>query len=213
MSSSTTVVALILSASISARANTIVQIVTETPSGSNSNVTNGHPQTVFSVVPTFNQFNPADGTLVSATLSWSASGILDLTATTFGGAVYANGIAGMSYQTTADNETWKIPVDTTTVNFSISGSESLTLADVTGTGSFDEGPFAETYQLQGGLFPDSFSTGPTSGTFTLTYDFTPVTNTATVPEPASALYLFTTIPLLALSWFARATASRRQGRR
>ena len=46
----------------------------------------------------------------------------------------------------------------TTVDFSISGTDHLGLSSVTGTGTFNVGAFAETYQLQQGFFPASYDT-------------------------------------------------------
>ncbi len=179
-----TVSALLSFAGTLAHAGVITQTVNLTASGSNNNVTNGHILTVFDLIPSFNQFNPATGTLVSATLGWSASGHLTVAGNNEGQAI-------MSYETSSDTETWNIYGGSTGLTFSISGSESLNLAAVTGTGSFPQGHFKETYQLQQGFFPASFTTGETAsaGTFTLTYDYTTANDTASTPEPASFLYV------------------------
>jgi hypothetical protein len=140
------------------------QTVSFNPSGSNNNVTNGHLVTVFNVTPTFNKFNPGLGTLLAATLQWVGTGSLIV-----GG--NNEGVAIMSYALSADTETWNIFGGSTTLNFSISGSESLDLAASTGTGTFSPSNFTETYQLQQGFFPATFSTGTTSGNFTLEYDY------------------------------------------
>jgi hypothetical protein len=112
----------------------------------------------------------------------------------------------MTYDTTSDTETWNIYGGNTTVDFSISGTDHLGPSSVTGTGTFNVGAFAETYQLQQGFFPDSYDTGTTSGTFTLTYDYTPAGGgppPATVPEISSLSYLSTIIVLLAAAAKAR----------
>ena len=171
-----------------AQASTITQTLTLTPSGSNGNVTNGHLLLVFDVSPSFNQFNPALGPLNSAELVWTGSGSLTVTGNN-------EGVAVMSYETTSDAETWNIFGGSTAVNFSLSGSELLNLATVTGTGTFHQGDFKETYQLQQGFFPATFSTGPTTGTFTFTYDYG-------TPEPASIMMVSAGIALLTL-WFRR----------
>ena len=192
--------ALVVLACSSARADIIVtETVTENPSGSDSNVTNGHVLTVFTDTPAFAKFDSMLGTLISATLSWSATGSLTVTGNNEGQAI-------MSYATSADTETWNIFGGQTTLNFSISGSEALTLSDVTGTGNFNEGPFAETYQLQQGFFPDMFSTGATAGTFTVKFDYTvpgPPPPPPPVPEPAGLTY-FTALSLGALVLYSRA---------
>jgi hypothetical protein len=168
-----------------------VQTVSYSPSGSNNNVTNGHLVTVFSFTPTFNKFDPALGTLVTATLQWTGAGSL----TVFGN---NEGVAVMSYGTSSDAETWNIYGGSTTVNFSISGSVSLDPATVTGTGKVSDGNFIETYQLQQGFFPASFSTGPTSGNVTLEYDYTNGSIQTTAPEPSTLGYALAGIGLVAL---------------
>jgi hypothetical protein len=186
----------------SAFADTIVQPVSETPSGSSNNITNSAVLGVFSVTPTFNDFNPTLGTLNSATLTWSATGSLTVTGNNEGQAV-------MSYVTSSDTESWNIFGGSTTVNFSISGTDDLSLASVTGTGTFNAGAFAETYQLQQGYFVPaaSYSTGPTSGTFTLTYVYTlpvqPPPPGNTVPEVSSVSYLPAGMLLLVVALRAR----------
>ena len=165
----------------SAFADTITnQQIVETPSGSDSNVTNSAVLTVFSVTPSFNQFNPALGTLVSATLAWTATGSLTVDGNNEGQAI-------LSFNGDSDTEGWNIYGGSTTVDFSLNGSGAVSLAAVTGTGKVNFGPFAETYQLQQGYFPASFSSGTTSGTFTLTYDYT--LPTAPTPEVSSLSYL------------------------
>jgi hypothetical protein len=168
-----------------------IQTVSYNPSGSNNNVTNGHLVTVFSVTPSFNMFDPALGTLVAATLQWTGTGSL----TVFGN---NEGVAVMSYGTSSDAETWNIYGGSTTVNFSIGGSESLDLATVTGLGKLSKGSFMETYQLQQGFFPASFSTGPTSGNVTLEYDYTNGSIQTAAPEPSTLGYALAGIVLLAL---------------
>jgi hypothetical protein len=176
-------IAFAVCACVAARADSLVQTVTLTPSGSNDNVTNGDVYTVFNDAVNFNQFNSTLGTLNSATLSWSGAGSL-----TVGGNF--EGQATMSYQTSSETEGWNIDGGSTTVDFSISsgGDESLSLAGLTGSGAVTEGSFDETFQLSQGLFPDSFATGPTSGTFTLAYDYTP-------PLPPSSPLLFRNYPV------------------
>jgi hypothetical protein len=49
----------------------------------------------------------------------------------------------------------------------------MALAGLTGNGTVNEGDFDETFQLAQGYFPASYATGTTSGTFTLTEDYTP----------------------------------------
>jgi hypothetical protein len=187
----------------SAFADTIVQPVSESPSGSESGITNSDVLGVFSVTPTFNEFNPTLGTLDSATLTWSASGSLTVTGNNEGQAV-------MSYDTSSDTETWNIFGGSTAVSFSISGTDDLSLASVTGTGTFNAGAFAETYQLQQGYFipAASYSTGPTSGTFTLTYVYTlpvpPPPPGNTVPEVSSVSYFPAGILLFIVAFRARA---------
>jgi|ERR1017187_5956711 hypothetical protein len=188
----------------SAFADTIVQPVTESPSGSNNNITNSDVLGVFSVTPTFNEFNPSLGTLDSATLTWSATGSLTVTGNNEGQAI-------MSYDTSSDTETWNINSfgGSSTMNFSISGTDDLSLGSVTGTGTFNAGAFAENYQLQQGyFFGNSFSTGPTSGTFTLTYDYTlpvpPPPPGNTVPEVSSVSYFPAGILLFVVALRARA---------
>jgi hypothetical protein len=191
----TVVVAFAVCACAVAHANDIVQTVTLTPSGSDTNVTNGDVLTVFNDAVDFNRFNSTLGTLTSATLSWSGTGSL-----TVGGNL--EGQAIMSYQTSSDSETWNIYGGSTTVDFSISSAspESLALAGLTGTGTVTEGDFEETFQNQGGLYPDSYATGSTSGTFTLTYDYTPPgpppPPPSVAPELPSFTYLFTGLLLV-----------------
>jgi hypothetical protein len=168
-----------------------IQTVSYNPSGANNNVTNGHLVTVFSLTPTFNMFDPALGTLVTATLQWTGAGSL----TVFGN---NEGVAVLSYGTSSDAETWNIYGGSTTVNFSIGGSESLDPATVTGFGKVSKGNFMETYQLQQGFFPASFSTGPTSGTITLEYDYSNGTIQTTAPEPSTLGYVLAGIVLVAL---------------
>jgi hypothetical protein len=72
---------------------------------------------VFDVSPTFNLFNPADGTLTAASLTWSASGSLSVSGNFQGQAI-------MSYETSSQLQGWNINGGSTTVNFSISGTES-----------------------------------------------------------------------------------------
>ncbi len=107
------VTAIALFACAAVRADTLVQSVTLTPSGSNSNVTSGDLLTVFSDAVTFNQFDPTLGTLTGATLAWTATGSL-----TVGGNL--QGEATMAYGASFDNETWNIQGGSTTVDFSIS---------------------------------------------------------------------------------------------
>ncbi len=200
-------VGLIAFGCVSARADILTQTVTKTPSGSDNNVTNSDVLTVFSVTPTFNEFNSSLGTLLSATLTWSASGSLTVTGNNEGQVI-------MSYDTSSDPEGWNIFGGSTAVGLSISGTDSLGLAGVTGTGTFNEGPFLETYQLQQGYFipAATFSTGSTSGTFTLTYDYTPPgappPPPPSVPEISSVSSLSTAVLLLFAIQFAR---SRRKG--
>lgn len=188
------VLALAAFACAAVRADTEVQTQTLTPSGSSDNVTNGDVITVFSDAVTFDQFNSSLGTLTGATLAWSATGSL-----TVGGNL--QGEATMAYGASFDNETWNIQGGTTTVDFSISspGPEILNVAGLTGTGTLNEGNFVETFQNQGGYFPDSFSTGTTSGSFVLTYDYTPLAPpppAPAVPELPSFAYLFTALLLV-----------------
>jgi hypothetical protein len=121
------------------------------------------------------------------------------------------GEAIMSFASSSDPETWNIFGGTTTVSFSISGSEGLSLTGLTGTGTVDEGPFAETFQNQGGYFPDTYQTGATSGTFTITYNYTPAgappppppPPPPSVPEMSSVSYLFTSVSLIGLVLLGR----------
>jgi hypothetical protein len=187
-----------------AQAGTIMQTVNLSPSGSDSNVTNGHLITAFDVSPSFNQFNPAVGTLVSATLGWDAAGSMNVN-----GNFKGQGI--MSYETSSDTEGWNIYGGSTTVNFSLSGTELLNLATVTGTGTFSQGDFKETFQLQEGYFPASFTTASTSGNFTLTYAYSSPTDDSTptdTPEPASIMYVSPGIALLALGFRRRLNQQR-----
>lgn len=188
----TVVLAFAVCACAAAHAAEITQTVTLTPSGSDTNVTNGHVFTVFSDAVDFSQFNSTLGTLTSATLSWSGTGSLSVSGNLEGQAI-------MSYQTSSDTETWNIFGGTTTVDFSISSTspETLALAGLTGSGTVAEGAFDETFQNTGGLFPDSYATGSTSGTFTLTYDYTPLgpppPPPSATPELSSFTYLFTAL--------------------
>jgi hypothetical protein len=183
------VIAFALCACAAARADNIVQPVTLTPSGSNDNVTNGNTFTVFSVPVDFIQFDSTLGTLTSATLSWLGTGSL-----TVGGNF--EGQAIMSYRSSSDNEGWNIYGGNTTVDFSISGVDSLSLAGLTGSGTVTEGYFDETFKNTAGDFPDTYATGATSGTFTLTYDYTPAGEPSVVPELSSFTYIFTTLLLV-----------------
>src|SRR5882762_886525 len=126
-----------------ARAGTVItQTISLNASGSNNNVTNGKTLTVFSLAPSFNKFDPALGTLFSATLQWTGTGSLVVGGNNEGRAI-------MSYETSSDTETWNIYGGSTTLNFAIGGSESLLdLTAVTGIGTFTRGTFLETYQLQ-----------------------------------------------------------------
>jgi hypothetical protein len=188
---------------VCARADIDTEDVVLSPSGSDNNVTDGSVITVFSDEVHIDQFNSSLGTLISATLSWDATGSLTVENNMEGQGV-------MSYQTSSDPEGWNITTfgGTATVDFSISGSEALSLTGLTGTGKVDEGPFAETFQNQGGYFPDTFQTGATSGTFTITYDYTPAgapppPPPPSVPEMSSVSYLFTSVSLIGLFLFGR----------
>jgi hypothetical protein len=180
-----------------ARADDVVQTVTLTPSGSDNNVTNSDVLTVFSDAVDFNKFNSALGTLDSATLSWTGSGSLTVSGNMEGQAI-------MSFQSSSDTETWNIFGGSTTVDFGISNAgESLALTGLTGSGTVDEGSFAETFQEQEGYFIPTvtYATGPTTGTFVLTYDYTPPSDAPpppppTVPELPSFAYLFTALLLV-----------------
>lgn len=190
------ILAFAVCACAAAHANSIVQTVTLTPSGSNDNVTNADVLTVFSDPVSFNQFNSSLGTLTSATLSWTGSGSL-----TVGGNLQGEAI--LSFLTSSDPQTWNIFGGATTVDFSISsgGNQSLSLTGLTGSGTVDEGAFLETFQNQGGLYPDSYATGTTTGTFVLTYDYTvaapPPPPPAATPELPSFAYLFTALLFVA----------------
>jgi hypothetical protein len=166
------------------------QTVTFTPSGSNNNVTNGHLLTVFSVTPTFNKFDPGLGTLVSATLQWVGSGSLVV-----GG--NNEGLAILSYATSADTETWNIYGGSTTLTFSLNGSQSLDPVAATGVGTFAPSKFMETYQLQQGYFPANFASGATSGSFTLQYDYVNG-EVVSAPEPSAITYALAGMVLLGL---------------
>jgi hypothetical protein len=178
-----------------AHADDVVQTVTLTPSGSDNNVTNSDVINVFSDAVDFNKFNSALGTLTSATLSWTGTGSLTVDGNMEGQAI-------MSFQSSSDTESWNIFGSSATENFSISsgGDEVLSLTGLTGSGTVDEGSFAETFQEQEGYFPASFTSGPTTGTFTLTYDYTPPgappPPPPTVPELPSFVYLFTALLLV-----------------
>jgi len=166
-----------------ARAGAVTQTVSLNASGSNNNVTNGHTVTVFSLAPTFNKFDPALGTLFSATFQWTGTGSLVVGGNNLGRAI-------MSYETSSDTETWNIYGGSTTLNFAISGSESLLdLTAVTGIGTFTRGVFLETYQLQQGFFPATFSTGTTSATITLQYGYRTQAELDAVPEPSTVAYI------------------------
>lgn len=185
---------------VSGRAAVLTEDVVLSPSGSNNNVTDGSVITVFSDEVDIDQFDSSLGTLNSATLSWDATGSL-----TVGGNM--EGQAIMKF-ITSDTETWNIFGGTTTVDFSINSSEALSLTGLTGTGKVDEGDFFETFQNTGGLFPDTFQTGATSGTFTITYNYTPAgapppPPPPSVPEMSSVSYLFTSVSFIGLFLFAR----------
>jgi hypothetical protein len=169
------VIAIAGCACTAAYADTLVQTVILTPSGSDSRVTNGDVYTVFNDAVDFNQFNTTLGTLTSATLSWTGTGSLTVSGS-YGG---FDGQAIMS-----------------TVNFSISGVDSLSLAGLTGSGSVNEGSIDETFQNTGGTFPDTYDTGSTTGTFTLTYGYSPSGEPSDVPELSSFTYFFTTLVLV-----------------
>ncbi|MFY9853137.1 MAG: hypothetical protein WAK26_04565 [Terracidiphilus sp.] len=189
---STAVIALAVCVCAAVRADDVAQTVTLTPSGSNSNVTNGNVVTVFSDPVAFNKFNSTLGTLTSATLTWSGTGSLTVSGNMEGQAI-------MSYQTSSDTESWNIYGGSTAVDFSISssGGESLSLAGLTGSGTVSEGSFDETFQLAEGYFPAGFATGSTTGAFTLTYGYTPVGEPVSpAPELPSFTYLFTALLLL-----------------
>lgn len=187
---STAVIAFAVCACAAVRADDVVQTVTLTPSGSDSRVTNGSVVTVFSDPVAFSKFNSTLGTLTSATLSWSGTGSLTVSGNMEGQAI-------MSYQTSSDTESWNIYGGSTAVDFSISSSESLALAGLTGSGTVTEGSFDETFQLAEGYFPAGFATGSTSGAFTLTYGYTPVGEPVSpAPELPSFTYLFTALLLL-----------------
>jgi hypothetical protein len=188
------VIAIAGCACTAAYADTLVQTVILTPSGSDSRVTNGDVYTVFNDAVDFNQFNSTLGTLTSATLSWTGTGSLTVSGS-YGG---FDGQAIMSYRTSSDTETWSTDLygDSTTVNFSISGVDSLSLAGLTGSGSVNEGSIDETFQNTGGTFPDMYDTGSTTGTFTLTYGYSPSGEPSDVPELSSFTYFFTTLVLV-----------------
>ena len=190
----TTACALLLGVGNSpARANLITaQTVTLNPAGSDNNVTNGHTVTVFSLEPLFNMFDPKVGNLVSATLQWVASGSMVVGGNNEGQAI-------MSYASAADTETWNIYGGSTTLTFSLNGSESLDLAKVTGTTTFFPSLFTETYQLQQGFFPATF-TARSTGTFTLEYSYYTGLPIAPfiAPEPSTITIAFGGLGLFAL---------------
>jgi hypothetical protein len=64
----------------------------------------------------------------------------------------------------------------------------MALAGLTGNGTVNEGDFDETFQLAQGYFPASYATGTTSGTFTLTEDYTPDAPPPPPPRGSPAYY-------------------------
>jgi hypothetical protein len=75
----------------------------------------------------------------------------------------------------------------------------MALAGLTGTGTVTEGDFGETFQLTEGLFPDTYASGITSGTFTLIENYTPAAPPppppGATPELSSFTYLLTALLL------------------
>src|SRR5437667_12902432 len=113
----------------------------------------------------------------------------------------------MSYETSSDTETRNIYGGSTTLNFAIGGSESLLdLAAVTGIGTFTQGTFLDTYQLQQGFFPATFSTGPTSATVTLQYGYRTQGEQDAIPEPSAVTYVLSSVVAL---WGLRRHCRRR----
>jgi len=185
------------------RAGTVTQTVNLTASGSNNNVTNGHTVTVFSLAPSFSKFDPSLGTLFSATFQWTGTGSLVVGGNNEGRAI-------MSYETSSDTETWNIYGGSTTLNFAVGGSESvLDLTTVTGIGTFTRGTFLETYQLQQGFFPATFSTGPTSATVTLQYGYRTQGDQDAIPEPSTVSYV---LPSILALWLLRRMGARLNSR-
>jgi hypothetical protein len=196
---STVVIAFAVCACVAAHADTESQTVTLTPSGSQDNITNEDVLTVFDDVVAFNQFNSSLGTLTSADLTWTATGSLTVSGN-------SNGQAIMSYQSSSDTESWSGGPSSTSVDFSISSSSplSLSLTGLTGSGTVGEGDFLETFQDEGGYYIPAltYSTGATSGSFTITYDYTAPPPSSPTPELPSFVYMFTALLLMA-PWMRR----------
>lgn len=139
------------------------------------------PKIFIDFAPSLDQFNPALGTLNSASVSWNVTGHIRMFGNLEGQAVLSYN--GRSASKNADTD-GSPPND---VDFSFVDSVSLSSALVEGTGTFNGGDsFVGTVANVGGTFPWGASLHA-SGRITVTYDYTPVIRPpgGNVPEPGS----------------------------
>jgi hypothetical protein len=173
-----------LLATASAHASTITQSDTIGPqSNTFSNLTTGGPFTFLTDTASFNQFDASLGALVSATLSWTITGSENGSGNFAGTGIFSFG--GQSQTVTYDTIS-----DPGPKAFNFTGTASLVLGDVTGSGSYDS-LFTGTIQ-QSGFFPWSGSMSVDASQITLVYEYEPavVVPPTDAPEPATWALLF-----------------------
>jgi hypothetical protein len=158
-------------------------------SGGGTNLTTGGPFKFITNSPSFNQFNGSPGTLLSATLGWTITGSENGSGNFAGTGVFSYG--GQSQTVTFDTVT-----DPGPKSFDFTGSELLSLATATGTGTFVPSVFNGTMQ-QSGLFPWAGSMSNVLGTVTLT--FAVDGGITSVPEPTTVLIFGSGLVLLGLT--------------
>ena len=174
-------------------------VITETDSlgplsNTLSHLTTGGPFTFITASPSFTQFNSGLGTLVSATLTWAITGSENGTGNFAGTGIFSYG--GSSQTVTFDTIS-----DPGPKSFNFTGTDTLSLAAATGSGSFVPSVFDGTIQ-QSGFFPWG-GTMSASGSITLTLDYnasggTPGGGTGSVPEPATLVIFGSGLALLGM---------------
>jgi MYXO-CTERM domain-containing protein len=187
---------------MSAQAALITQTININGNATLGGFTNGAPQVFFSLPSVFNQFNAA-GSLTSATVSWTTTGVA-----TASGNLEAQGALSFLGQSASIN----VDTDGNPANgqsFSFSGTQNIvSLAPLLGSGTVDLGSFVGTMANVGGLFPWGGTLSAT-GTMTLVYDYVADTGggppTPTLPEPTSLA-----LAAVAAAGFAFARRQRRR---
>ena len=174
-----TAACVLLTSAAVARAAVITQTDNFGPLGQTlSNLTTGGPYTFATDSPAFNLFDTSLGTLLSATLNWEITGTEDGTGNFAGTGIFS--YAGQSQTVTFDTVT-----DPGPKNFDFTGTKSLTLASVIGTGTFAPSTFTATMS-QSGYFPWSGSMTDILGTVSLSYTYS-AAGVSAVPEPPTDL--------------------------